>query len=64
MRRKQRPKKYTRTRTIRVDALHKRWMKNPKYRAEYEALAEEFALIGAMMDARAPASLRRRWPSA
>ncbi len=32
-------------------------MKDPKYRAEYDALEEEFALIGAMMDARARAGL-------
>jgi ribosome-binding protein aMBF1 (putative translation factor) len=43
--------------TIRADTLHKQWMKNPKYRAEYDALEEEFALIGAMMDARARAGL-------
>ena len=42
---------------IRADTLHKQWMKNPKYRAEYDALEEEFALIGAMMDARARAGL-------
>ena len=28
----------------RVDDLHKEWMKNPKYRREYEALEEEFSL--------------------
>ena len=27
-----------------VDDLHKKWMKNPKYRREYDALAEEFRL--------------------
>ena len=43
--------------TIRANTLHKQWMKNPKYRAEYDALEEEFALIGAMMDARARAGL-------
>jgi ribosome-binding protein aMBF1 (putative translation factor) len=43
--------------TIRVDELHKEWMKNPKYRAEYDALEEEFALVGAMMEARAHAGL-------
>src|SRR5690348_16812750 len=26
-----------------VDDLHKKWMKNPKYRREYEALEEEFS---------------------
>ena len=43
--------------TVRADDLHKEWMKNPKHRAEYDALEEEFALIGAMMDARAHAGL-------
>lgn len=42
---------------IRADDLHKKWMKNPAYRREYEALAGEFALVGAMMDARARAGL-------
>ena len=42
---------------IRANDLHKEWMKDPKYRAEYDALEEEFALIGAMMDARARAGL-------
>jgi ribosome-binding protein aMBF1 (putative translation factor) len=42
---------------IRVTDLHKEWMKNPKYRAEYDALEGEFALVGAMMEARAHAGL-------
>jgi ribosome-binding protein aMBF1 (putative translation factor) len=42
---------------IRATDLHKEWMKDPKYRAEYEALEKEFALIGAMMAARARAGL-------
>ena len=29
---------------IKADDLHKKWMKNPEYRREYEALEEEFAL--------------------
>jgi len=29
---------------IRVDALHKKWMKDSKYRREYKALEEEFSL--------------------
>ena len=29
---------------IRVDDLHKGWMKDPTYRREYEALEEEFSL--------------------
>jgi transcriptional regulator with XRE-family HTH domain len=38
-------------------ALHRKWMKNPKYKAEYEALNEEFALIGALIEARQRAGL-------
>ena len=40
-----------------VDDLHKKWMKNPKYRCEYEALEEEFSLSAAMIEARARAGL-------
>ena len=40
-----------------VDDLHKRWMKNPKYRLEYEALEEEFSLSAALIEARARAGL-------
>lgn len=42
---------------IRVDALHKKWMKNPKYRREYKALEEEFSLVAALIEARARAGL-------
>ena len=38
-------------------ALHRKWMKNPAYRAEFEALNEEFALIGALIEARDKAGL-------
>ena len=44
-------------RTIAFKSLHRRWMKNPKYKAEYEALSEEFALIGALIEARQKAGL-------
>ena len=44
-------------RLIRVTDLHKKWMKDPAYRREYEALEGEFALVGAMMEARARAKL-------
>lgn len=37
--------------------LHKKWMKNPAYRKEYDALEEEFALIAAVAKARARAGL-------
>jgi transcriptional regulator with XRE-family HTH domain len=30
-----------------VSTLHKKWMRDPAYRREYEALEEEFALIAA-----------------
>ena len=39
-------------RRIRVDDLHKDWMKDPEYRREYEALAGEFALAAALIEAR------------
>ena len=32
---------------IRVAALHKRWMKDAKYRREYKALEEEFSIAAA-----------------
>lgn len=37
--------------------LHKRWMKNPRYRKEYEALEEEFALAAEVAKARMRARL-------
>jgi ribosome-binding protein aMBF1 (putative translation factor) len=40
-----------------VDSLHKKWMKNPKYRREYKALEEEFSLAAALIEARARAGL-------
>lgn len=45
------------TRTRRVDELASVWMEDPKFRAEYEALEEEFTLADAMIDARARAEL-------
>lgn len=41
----------------RIDELHKGWMKDPAYRAEYDALEGEFALAAAMIRARAEAGL-------
>lgn len=41
----------------RVSELHKKWMKQPKYRQAYEALEEEFALASALIDARKRAGL-------
>lgn len=40
-----------------IDDLHKRWMKNPKYRHEYEALEQDFSLAAALIEARARAGL-------
>ena len=40
-----------------VDDLHRKWMKDPKYRKAHEALAPEFELAHAMIDARAHAGL-------
>ena len=41
----------------RVDDLHKNWMKDPKYRREYQALEEEFSLTAAMIEARSRAGM-------
>ena len=41
----------------RVDDLHKDWMKDPKYRLEYQALEEEFSLTAAMIEARSRAGM-------
>jgi transcriptional regulator with XRE-family HTH domain len=42
---------------IKFDTLHKKWMKEPGYRKEYDALEEEFALMAAVAKARARAGL-------
>ena len=42
---------------MKFDDLHKKLMKNPKYRKEYEALEEEFALIAEVAKARQRAGL-------
>jgi ribosome-binding protein aMBF1 (putative translation factor) len=42
---------------IRVDDLHKKWMKDSNYRREYEALAEEFSLAATLIEARTRAGL-------
>lgn len=41
----------------RIKDLHKRWMDDPEYRREYEALEEEFTLASAMIKARKRAGL-------
>lgn len=42
---------------IKFDTLHKKWMKDPAYRKEYDALEEEFALMAAVAKARARSGL-------
>jgi transcriptional regulator with XRE-family HTH domain len=42
---------------IKISDLHKKWMKDPAYRKEYDALEEEFALILAVAKARRRAGL-------
>src|ERR1700682_5004552 len=41
----------------RITEMHKKWMKEPKYKKAYEALEEEFVLAGAVMDVRNRAGL-------
>ena len=41
----------------RLRDLHKKWMKEPGYRKEYEALEEEFALTAEVAKARARSGL-------
>jgi predicted transcriptional regulator len=45
---------------IRVDDLHKKWMKDAKYRREYKALEEEFTLVDALIEARTRAGLTQQ----
>ena len=40
-----------------ISSLHKKWLKDPAYRKEYEAFEEEFALATAMIAARSRAGL-------
>jgi transcriptional regulator with XRE-family HTH domain len=42
---------------IKVNTLHKKWMKDPAYRKEYDALEEEFALATEVAKARSRAGL-------
>ncbi len=41
----------------RVAEMHKKWMRDPKYRKAYEAVEEEFALASAVIDVRTRAGL-------
>ena len=40
-----------------VKDLHRGWMKDPKYKAEYDALDEEFQLAATLIQARTHAGL-------
>jgi ribosome-binding protein aMBF1 (putative translation factor) len=42
---------------IPVEEAAKKWMKNPEFRKEYDALEEEFALASALIKARGDADL-------
>ena len=44
----------------RIKDLHKRWMKDPEYRREYDALEGEFALAAEVAKARSRAGLSLR----
>jgi len=41
----------------RISEMHKKWMKEPKYRKAYEALEGEFVLASAVVDVRNRAGL-------
>jgi transcriptional regulator with XRE-family HTH domain len=40
-----------------IKDLHKKWMRDPKYRRAYDALEAEFTLASAMIEARSRAGL-------
>jgi ribosome-binding protein aMBF1 (putative translation factor) len=40
-----------------ISDLHKKWLKDPKYRQDYKALEDEFALARAVIKARSSAGL-------
>lgn len=44
----------------RVTDLHRKWIKEPKYRKSYETLEEEFVLASAVIDARNRAGLTQQ----
>ena len=44
----------------RIADLHKKWIRQPKYRKAYEALEEEFVLASAVIDARSRAGLTQQ----
>ena len=40
-----------------IKDLHRKWMRDPNYREEYDALGEEFAVAAALIGARSQAGL-------
>jgi transcriptional regulator with XRE-family HTH domain len=44
----------------RIADLHKKWLREPKYRRAYEALEEEFTLASAVIEARNRAGLTQQ----
>lgn len=44
----------------RIKEMHRKWMEDPAYRKEYEALGEEFALAAAVIEARSRAGLTQQ----
>jgi transcriptional regulator with XRE-family HTH domain len=45
---------------VRITELHKKWLKEPKYRKAYQALQEEFVLASALIDVRSRAALTQQ----
>jgi ribosome-binding protein aMBF1 (putative translation factor) len=43
-----------------ISSLHKKWMKEPKYRKAYQAIEEEFALASVVIQARNRAGLTQQ----
>lgn len=44
----------------RISDMHKKWVKEPKYRKAYEALDEEFVLASAVIETRSRAGLTQQ----
>ena len=45
------------SKTVKVEEAAKEWMKNPEFRAAYDALEDEFALASALIKARGDANM-------
>ena len=41
---------------IRVDDMHKSWLKDAKHKREYDALEEELSLVASLIEARSRAA--------